>query len=441
MKIADSFSKVATFAVSLLFLFSCSPKEDETTKYVVEGVKLDITQSELIPGDTVSLTATLLPFNTTVDEAISWDSEMKDLVFWKSSDTKVARVNDHGLVTAVGVGTCDISFICGTIAAVCKVTVRSFDKDILYGIWEVEDSDDKYSFFFEGTGYYNDSRFFDWTFDGMRLSITYKGSDMGKTDRMLVVTSIYAGKVKFYYSDDKDKHSLSLRRVPQNIVFDAASYTLTEKPVLGDSSITVVNLGLPSGTLWATCNLGAATPDKDGLRFAWAETAPKQEYKLENYSWYSSVSGEFTKYLGESEAQLQAADDPATVCLGEQWYTPSLADVTELFENCNVLYGIMSGKEGFIFLPKNEEFAENRLFIPFSLSSNIIDKADSGSPALGSYAYEKYGFFWTSTLSGVNNSEAYSFCVNLDENSAKLLYETGKSRRYFGLCIRPVYKK
>lgn len=49
-----------------------------------------------------------------------------------------------------------------------------------------------------------------------------------------------------------------------------------------------VDLGLPSGTLWATCNVGASTPESYGLAFAWGETTQKDTYGYETYKWYDS---------------------------------------------------------------------------------------------------------------------------------------------------------
>ncbi len=57
-----------------------------------------------------------------------------------------------------------------------------------------------------------------------------------------------------------------------------------------------VDLGLPSGTLWATCNVGASSPYEAGSYFAWGETTPKQDYSWNSYKWYNTVTGKITKY-------------------------------------------------------------------------------------------------------------------------------------------------
>ena len=433
MKLTSSFSAATVFLMSMLLFFSCVRNNDSEKN--IEGVILDITHAELIPGETVVLTAKLLPYNTVVDENTSWDDDIKDYVFWKSDNPGVAQVDGKGLVTAKGVGTCTVRFVCGALAAECKVTVCSFNKEVLYGLWGIENIDDRLLFTFEDTGYLNDERFFDWSFDGMRLSMTYKGSPIGQIDKKMIVTSVNASKIKFYYSDDKDKKVLSMKRIPMVFEYDDLVFGMKKKPGLGDSLISVVDLGLPSGTMWASCNLGAAYPDEDGQRYAWAETTPKKSYSLDEYVFYDKDNLKLTGYADGQVTEMQAADDPVSACLGEEWHTPSVADVNELFENCNILYSVISGKEGFVLIPKNTDYNDRRLFIPFSMSSETMNVNSAQSSGL----YERYGFFWTSSLSPVDPFKAFSLCINMDDSNVQLYRGVGPSQRHWGLCIRPVY--
>jgi hypothetical protein len=66
------------------------------------------------------------------------------------------------------------------------------------------------------------------------------------------------------------------------------------------NSYGYVDLGLPSGTLWATMNVGADSPEDYGDYFAWGEIQPKSSYTLENYKWYDSANGNYTKYIIEN---------------------------------------------------------------------------------------------------------------------------------------------
>ena len=83
-----------------------------------------------------------------------------------------------------------------------------------------------------------------------------------------------------------------------------------------------VDLGLPSGTLWATCNVGADTPEGYGDYFAWGETQPKDVYNWSNYQYCNGSHDQLTKYCNNSSygyngftdnlTTLQPGDDAAT---------------------------------------------------------------------------------------------------------------------------------
>lgn len=434
MKLAKTLSKVVLITASLLFLFSCENKEDEPSQYVIEGVTLNINRADLIPGDTIRLSAFLQPYNKTVDEAVSWSEDLKDRVKWESDKSQVAIVDKNGVVVAKGVGSCKIRFILGTYAAECRVSVYSFDKQIPYGLWSVDGTEENYLFTFDDTGYRftsADTCFFDWTFDGMRLDITNKGSEPGQSDKRMIITSVNASKIDFYYSSDNDRKTLVLKRIPMSYSQEELMFASTQKPGAGDTIVSVVDMGLPSGTMWAVCNLGAEGLDEDGDRYAWAETTTRQSYLLNDYKWYDTVSLCMTKNVEDTDTLLLDEDDPVSVCLGEEWHTPTKADVQELFDTCNFIYATYSGKEGFVLIPKNKDYGDRRLFLPFSLSSEYVDVS---SPSL-----RKYGFYWTSSRSEYNSFEAYCLCINVNDDDAKLYSATGPTKRFHALCIRPVY--
>ena len=427
MKFTNSLFKTALIAVSMLSVFSCDKKDDEPSKYVIEGIALNMNQAELIPGDTVALTATLLPFNQSVDETISWDEDLKGLVFWRTSDPRVAVVDDKGVVIAKGAGSCDVSFICGSIAAKCRVTVRSFDKNGVFGLWDAESEGKKYLLTFEDTGYLfgpNDTCFFDWSFDGMRLSVVFK--DTEKVAEKLIITAISESKISFYYADDKDKRSISMNRAPMPVAFDDLSHSMIDK-----NGVDAVDMGLPSGNLWAALNLGAVDPADDGERYSWAETDTKVSYTSENYKWYDAVKQEYTKYVTDDTLSLMPDDDAVAETLGEGWCIPSKADFKELFDNCNRFAAEYDGKYGYLLIPKNENYNDKRLFIACSLSSDYVNL---GGAAGASY-YQKSGFYWTSTRDESDETEAYFLNINVGD----LYYGLGTAKRFLGMCIRPVY--
>lgn len=135
-----------------------------------------------------------------------------------------------------------------------------------------------------------------------------------------------------------------------------------------------VDLGLPSGTKWATCNVGATKPYEYGDRFAWGETEPRlrdigifEDYKF--FDKYVRYDVYFTKYTREDRKEvLEAEDDAATVNWGEAWRMPTFEEVKELYEGCtwsdhdvyinrNInnkfrgVYGISKKNGNVIFLP------------------------------------------------------------------------------------------
>lgn len=97
--------------------------------------------------------------------------------------------------------------------------------------------------------------------------------------------------------------------------------------------VEYVDLGLPSGNLWAKCNLGASSPEAYGDYYAWGEVEPKQEYTYPNHKWYKegAPSLGFTKYNNEDgKLTLEDEDDAVIQKLGNGWRTPTLADFREL---------------------------------------------------------------------------------------------------------------
>ena len=93
-----------------------------------------------------------------------------------------------------------------------------------------------------------------------------------------------------------------------------------------------VDLGLPSGTLWATCNVGATSPEQTGLYFAWGETtgfAAYEEGKLERVFFWELYKGKEISY------DLTSEQDAAHSYMGGKWRMPTKDDWQELIDNCD----------------------------------------------------------------------------------------------------------
>ena len=149
---------------------------------------------------------------------------------------------------------------------------------------------------------------------------------------------------------------------------DPNSFTTTRPPVP-----TAVNLGLPSGTLWATFNLGASKPEEDGYLFAWGELLPKTVFEWDNYKWANGSQETLTKYNTKSEygyvdnkTELDPEDDAARYWLGDGWRIPTYEDLEELSNTsyCTWTWKSVNGVPGYevkirkngksIFLPMTD---------------------------------------------------------------------------------------
>lgn len=158
-----------------------------------------------------------------------------------------------------------------------------------------------------------------------------------------------------------------------------------------------VDLGLPSGTLWATCNIGATSPEDMGDYFAWGETAPKEIYDMDNYKWYNSSSDKLTKYCTDgkygtvdNKTELLPEDDAAYVNWGPMWRMPTLEQQQELIERCtwqwvekNGVYGrLVTGPNGnTLFLPAADYRGDNSLNNEQSIGAYWSCTLDSGYPS------------------------------------------------------------
>ena len=169
-----------------------------------------------------------------------------------------------------------------------------------------------------------------------------------------------------------------------------------------------VDLALPSGLKWATCNVGAKTPEASGNCYAWGEIKTKDEYNEANSLTYGI---EMNDISGNVQYDVAAAN------WGEGWRMPTLDEMQELIECCIWEWTKQNGIGGYNIIGPNG----NRIFLPSS---------DSKSGSNFSSATCGYGSYWTSTP--IYNTAAHylSFYSN---NRHELEYS-----RSNGFAIRPV---
>ena len=169
---------------------------------------------------------------------------------------------------------------------------------------------------------------------------------------------------------------------------------------------TYVDLGLPSGTLWATCNVGANSPEEYGDYFAWGETAPKDVYNWETYKWCNGSSTSITKYCSNSsygtvdnKTELESEDDAAYVNWGPSWRMPTREQQRELVDNCSWTWTQQNSVNGYLVTGPNGK----SIFLP---AAGIRSNESLG--LVGSY-----GFYWSRTLDpGSYCFYAYDLYIN-----------------------------
>ena len=231
-----------------------------------------------------------------------------------------------------------------------------------------------------------------------------------------------------------------------------------------------VDLGLPSGTLWATSNVGADKPEGLGDYFAWGETKPKTIYEWETYAfmndakmdgrdgvkkgpdwfnvnkytfddqlkgaiWYSGVT-----FIGDNKKTLETADDAAAANWGGDWAMPTADDWNELISNSYFAHtDNYSGKSGWIVYKAKAEAdkgktngtpsasystADTHIFLPAAGYRNTSASIQNASECS----------YWSSSLSEFNTQNAQSF--EIDSRKGARVEIT--SSRDYGKTVRPV---
>lgn len=176
-------------------------------------------------------------------------------------------------------------------------------------------------------------------------------------------------------------------------------------PITGnrmDNGYEYVDLGLPSGTKWATCNVGASKPEEYGGYYAWGEIAAKTDYSWSTYK-YGNAYDKLTKYCTKSKyglngftdgkTELELDDDVAHKLWGGHWRMPSEEQFEELLSNTTSQWVTVNGKEGRLFTASNG----NSIFLPAAGRRNDTSLGNAGS----------CGYYWSRTLNADYPDNAY----------------------------------
>lgn len=181
-----------------------------------------------------------------------------------------------------------------------------------------------------------------------------------------------------------------------------------------------VDLGLSSGILWATCNIGASSPSEIGDYFAWGEKEPKDAYGWNTYKWCRGSYNSIFKYTdADGKKVLDSQDDVAKSMLGGEWRIPTKEDMEELVEECEWKWTSLNGQLGWKVIGSNN----NYIFLPASGAASSYRIA--GVNELGRY--------WTATRDESNYS-AYNLRFKYGTDTIVVVDDT----RFYGRTIRPV---
>lgn len=191
-----------------------------------------------------------------------------------------------------------------------------------------------------------------------------------------------------------------------------------------------VDLGLPSGMLWATCNVGADTPEDCGDYFAWGDTITKEMYDWKSYQYATWVDGryELTKYCTDSSCGyngfvdslivLEPVDDVVLANWGTGWRMPTAEEWDELYQNTTCVWTIQNDVCGRLLSASNG----NSIFLPatgFRLDGELICTG--------------LGVYWSSSLQYGCQVAAWSF--HFDDVNCHVCGTYERSR---GQCVRAV---
>lgn len=193
-----------------------------------------------------------------------------------------------------------------------------------------------------------------------------------------------------------------------------------ETTIPGGIAADAVDLGLTSGTLWASWNVGASAIEELGSYYAWGETDGEKElYNNATYKYYNTTSNEFIS-IGDNISGTEY--DVANVMWGDDWHMPTEAQIRELQNECTWTWIKYNDTvDGYLVTGSNG----NSIFLPAAGYRSGYSLVNVGS----------YGHYWSSTFSSDYSDRACEFYFHSTNQN------TNPSGRCFGNSIRPVKEK
>lgn len=239
----------------------------------------------------------------------------------------------------------------------------------------------------------------------------------------LLYCTMFVAQCSVVSAQTKMQIHLKSGSVVDYFVSDIDSVSFKEDASMVINGHRFVDLGLPSGVLWAETNLEADVPADDGTYYAWGETEPKTEYSLSSYKWYDGEN--MTKYTVAGET-LDADDDAATVGWGSPCRIPTIQEIFELCKTdyCSWVWTSKTASDGSSIsgYEVTGKKTGNSIFLPASGRYSDKNFSDHGS----------FGFYWSSTLPDKNCADAHFLAFYENE------WYSNRSNRANGRSVRPV---
>lgn len=267
------------------------------------------------------------------------------------------------------------------------------------------------------------------TYSSATLSGSISGSDYSLTCGIIYGTSssLSSSNGTKKSTTSSGSYSISVTGLNANTTYYYRAYAIVDgeykygevRSFTTESSVTsgdAIDLGL--SVKWASCNVGANSPEEYGYYFAWGETTAKSSYSSRTsitYGW--SISGLGSRGIIDADGNLAAAYDAATANRGDNWRMPTLDEMKELINQCTWEWTTMNGVKGRKVTGPNG----NSIFLPAA--------GYRSDPSL--YGAGSGGYYWSATPSG-GSEDACSLNFYHDD------YDWSGYYRYYGQSVRPV---
>lgn len=183
-----------------------------------------------------------------------------------------------------------------------------------------------------------------------------------------------------------------------------------------------VDMGLPSGTKWATCNLGAEEPGDVGFYYSWGVVTPQSTYTPDDNPWFNKGSDYLKEHgvIDSKNYNLTRKYDAASANWGGTWRMPTYEELLELIYECSREEAEVNGRKGVRFHGLNG----NSIFLPFG----------GHKEAEGHWKPESTGYYWGSKFNGSDEYYISACGIFIDDKYAA----ERVMRMSWGCTIRPV---